>query len=154
MKVLLLENVPKIGKAGDVVEVKPGYGRNYLVPKGLAQQLSRQALAEVEQFQKVAIRRAERELEHAREIASKLQGQIVRIYGKTGKRGEKLYGSITTQALATAMGEMTGKEIDKRKITIPEPIKSLGLHDYSIRLHHEVTVDGKVEVVKLETDQA
>ncbi len=148
MKVVLIQNVPKLGDAGDVVEVKPGYGRNYLLPRGLAEALSKKALAEIEDIKRVAIRRAERELAEARSIASKLEGHIVRIEGKTGARGAKLYGSITSQALANAIAEHLGAEVDKRRISIPEPIKILGMHKYIIRLHTDVVVEGQVEVVK------
>lgn len=148
MKVILLENVPNLGDAGEVVDVKPGYGRNYLFPRGMAKDLSKKALAEVEEIKKVAVRRAERELENAKELASKLSGHIVKLEGKTGARGSKLYGSVTSQAIANSLAQHLGMEIDKRKISIPEPIKSLGLHDYIIKLHPEVEITGKVEVVK------
>ncbi len=150
MKVLLLENVPNLGEAGDVVEVKAGYGRNYLLPRGMAQPLTSKALAEIEEIKRVAVRRAERELEVARGMASRLQGHTIRLEGKTGARGAKLYGSVTTQALAGAIGAFLETEIDKRKITVPESIKTLGLHKYRIRLHPEVDVEGQVEVVKKE----
>jgi large subunit ribosomal protein L9 len=150
MKVILLQNMHKLGQAGDVVEVKDGYGRNYLVARGLAQQLSKKALAEVEELKRVAVRRAENELETARELARNLRDYTIQIRRKTGARGNKLYGSITTQQIANAMTEHLGTEIDKRKISLPEPIKTLGMHDYIIRLHTDVVVEGKVEVVKLQ----
>ena len=152
MKVILLENVPNLGQAGDVVEVKAGYGRNYLLPRGMAQALTREALAEVEDLKRVAVRRAETELARAQDTAAQLEQHIVRLQGKTGARGAKLYGSVTTQALARAIGEHLGTEIDKRKISLPEPIKTLGLHKYVIKLHPDVIVEGKVEVVKLEAE--
>jgi len=148
MKVILLENVPNLGEAGDVVEVKSGYGHNYLLPRNMAQALTKKALAEIEDIKRVALRRAERELEIAKELAGKLEGHTVVLPGKTGARGAKLYGSITTQALAAAIGSHLGVEIDKRKISVPEPIKTLGLHKYHIKLHPEVEVEGQVEVVK------
>ncbi len=149
MKVILLENVANLGDAGDVVEVKPGYGRNYLLPNKMAQMLTKKALAEVEEIKRVAVRRADRDLSRARELAKKLGGYTIQLKGKTGARGNKLYGSITSQQLANSIGEYLETEIDKRKITIPESIKTLGLHTYTLKLHHEVTVEGKVEVVKL-----
>ena len=148
MKVILLEDIPNLGHAGDVVEVKPGYGRNYLLPRGMAQALTKKALAEVEELKRVAVQRAERELREAREMAQRLEGYVVRLSGKVGGRGAKLYGSVTTQTLAGALGEYLGREIDKRRITLPEPIKTLGLHSYIVRLHPEVEVEGRVEVVK------
>lgn len=148
MKVILLQNVDKLGSAGDVVDVKSGYGRNFLVRQGMAQVLSKSALAEVEDLQKSAQRRAEKELESAKEIASKLENEMVKLFGRVGKRGNKLYGSITTQALATAIGSQLNVDIDKRKISIPEAIKTLGIHDYNVKLHPDVHVNGKVEVMK------
>lgn len=154
MKVILLENVPNLGQAGDVVDVKSGYARNYLLPRGMAQVLTKKALAEVEEIKRVAMRRAERELETAKDLAGKLEGHTIVLQGKTGARGAKLYGSVTTQALAAAIGDYLEKEIDKRKISVPEPIKTLGLHKYKIRLHPEIEIEGQVEVVKREEDRA
>jgi large subunit ribosomal protein L9 len=151
MKVILVQNVPNLGSAGDVVDVKPGYGRNYLFARGLAEGLSKKAIAEVEELKKAAVRRADRELKAARDLASKLQGHVVKLEGKAGARGAKLYGSITSQALANSISQFLGIEIDKRKITISEQIKSLGMHNYTIRLHPEVEVEGRVEVVKAAT---
>lgn len=148
MKVILLENVPKLGKAGDVVEVKSGFCRNYLVPRGMAQTLSTNALAQVEELKRVAIRRADRELDNARKLAAKLEDFTIRLPGKVGGKGNKLYGSITTQQIATAIGLYLATEIDKRRVSVPESIKTLGMHDYKIKLHPEVEVEGKVEVVK------
>ncbi len=150
MKVILLENVPKLGQAGDVVEVKSGYGRNYLVPRGMAQTLTKKALAEIEELKRVAIRRSDRELDNARKMGEKLDGYTIQLPGKVGGRGNKLYGSVTTQQIATAIGLFLEIELDKRKISVPEPIKTLGMHDYKIKLHPEIEVEGKVEVVKAE----
>jgi len=148
MKVILLENVPNLGVAGDVVEVKGGYGRNYLLPRRMAQALTKKALAEVEEIKRVALRRAERELKSAKELAGELENHTIQIEGKTGARGAKLYGSITTQAIAGVIGAYLKKEIDKRKISLPEPIKTLGMHKYVIKLHSDVEVEGNIEVVK------
>ena len=153
MKVILLESVPNLGETGDVVEVKAGYGRNFLLPRKMAQALTQKALAEIEDIKRVAIRRAERELDAAKEMAKSLEGHTVRMERKTGARGVKLYGSVTTQALAGSIGEFLQAEIDKRKITIPESIKTLGLHKYRIKLHPDVEVEGQVEVVKKKVEE-
>ena len=150
MKVILLENVDNLGQAGDVVEVKSGFGRNYLLPRGIAQALTSKALKEIEEIKRVAIRRADRDLANAKDMAAKLEGHTVKLEGKVGGRGNKLYGSITTQAIATANGEFLTIEVDKRKISVPEQIKTLGLHKYNIKLHADVEVEGSVEVVKKE----
>jgi large subunit ribosomal protein L9 len=148
MKVVLLQNVNNLGTAGDVVDVKPGYCRNYLIPQGLANILNKQALAAVEEIKRVALRKAENALEHAKGIAGRIEGQTIQIQGKVGKRGAKLYGSITSQALASALGASLEEDIDKRMISFPEPIRTLGMHEYVIKLHPEVVVTGKVEVIK------
>ena len=147
-KVILLENVPNLGLAGDVVDVKPGYGRNYLIPRKMAQVLTPEALAEIEEVKRVALLRAERQLNAARELAEKLKTHVLQLTGKVGARGGKLYGSVTTQQIASALSAFLGVEIDKRKITLPEPIKTLGVHTYIVRLHPEIVVEGKLEVVK------
>jgi len=148
MKVVLLENVENLGQAGDVVEVKSGFGRNYLLPRRMAEVLTENAQAEIEEIKRVALRKAERDLVTAKGLASKLEGAIPKLEGKVGARGAKLYGSITTQAIAKALGMHLETEIDKRKVRLPEPIKTLGLHKYVIKLHPEVEVEGQVEVVK------
>lgn len=150
MKVILLENVPNLGLAGDVVDVKSGYCRNYLVPRGMAKTLTKSAHAQIEELKRVAIRRADRDLDNAKKLAAKLSDFTIQLPGKVGGRGSKLYGSITTQQIATAIGLYLESEIDKRKVSVPEPIKTLGLHDYKIKLHPDVEVEGKVEVVKAE----
>ena len=150
MKVILLENVDNLGQAGDVVEVKSGFGRNFLLPRGIAQALTTKALKEIEDIKRVAIRRADRDLASAKEIAAKLEGHTVKIIGKVGARGNKLYGSITTQAIASTIAEFLGTEVDKRKISTPEQIKTLGLHKYNFKVHAEVEIEGSIEVVKKE----
>ena len=124
MKVILLQRIPNLGEAGDVVEVKDGFGRNFLIPRGLAQHLSKKAVNEIEEIKRVALRRSERELDFANDIAKKLKDHTIQIKGRTGARGNKLYGSITTQQIANAILERLGVEIDKRKISLPEQIKT------------------------------
>jgi large subunit ribosomal protein L9 len=148
MKVILLENVYKLGQTGDVVDVKPGYARNFLLARKMAQALSKDALAQIEELKRVALRRADRDLAAARLLASRLQDHVVKLEGKPGARGSKLYGSVTSQSIATAVGTFLEMEIDKRRISLPEPIKTLGMHKYTIKLHPEVEVEGRVEVVK------
>ena len=148
MKVILLQNVPNLGIAGDVVDVKPGYGRNFLLPRSMAGALTRKALAEVEEIRRVAVQRSKRDLDGAQELAKLLENHTVKLTGKVGSRASKLYGSITTQQIALAISSFLGTEIDKRKVSLPEPIRNLGLHSYSVKLHPDVEVKGRVEVVK------
>lgn len=153
MKVILLENVPNLGEAGDVVEVKSGYGRNYLFPRRMASALTKQAQAEVEEIKRIAKQRADRDLKSAKEMAKKLESFTVKLTGKVGGRGNKLYGSVTTQQIALAVAGFLETEIDKRRVSLPEPIKTLGLHKYIVRLHPDVVVEGRVEVVKSSGEQ-
>lgn len=151
MKVVLLENITNLGQAGDIVEVKPGYARNFLIPRKMASALSKNALAKVEEIKRVSLLRAEREFNAAKEIAQKIESHVITITGKVGERGLKLYGRITTQQIADALKSYLGAEVDKRKISIPEPIRTLGLHYYTIKLHPKIVVEGKIEVVKPES---
>jgi large subunit ribosomal protein L9 len=148
MKIILLQNVPNLGVAGDVVEVKPGYGRNYLIPRKMGDTLSKKALAEVEEVKRVAVQRSQRDLAKAQELAKTIENHTVKLTGKVGTRGSKLYGSVTTQQIATAVSSFLGMEVDKRKISLEEPIRTLGLHNYTIKLHPDVEVKSRVEVVK------
>ena len=148
MKVLLLENVHKLGSAGDIVEVKGGFGRNFLLPRGMAQAITAKAVKEIEEIKRVTIRRADRELNAAKELGSKLESHTIQLEGKIGARGNKLYGSVTTQAIASSIGSYLGIEVDKRKISLPEAIKTLGMHKYVVKLHPDVEITGNIEVIK------
>jgi large subunit ribosomal protein L9 len=114
----------------------------------MASALTRQAQAEVEEIKRIAKQRADRDLKSAKEMAKKLESFTVKLTGKVGGRGNKLYGSVTTQQIALAVAGFLETEIDKRRVSLPEPIKTLGLHKYVVRLHPDVVVEGRVEVVK------
>ena len=145
MQVILLEKVANLGELGSVVKVKDGYARNFLIPQGKAKRATPENLAEFEQ------RRAELEkvqaeaLSAAQEKSAKLDGLAVSIPQKAGVDG-KLFGSVTAQDIADALGR-AGHQVDRRRIELDHPIKSLGDHTVSVRLHPEVHAEVRVTVV-------
>jgi len=146
MKVVLLKDVPNIGKTGQVKEVPDGYARNYLLKSGLASPATREATT----LTKVKIEAEEKKqakLEAELSTASKmLDGLTVAIAGKTGA-GSKLYGSITSADIAAAVRKVTGYDLDKRKIELLEPIRSLGDYSVTVKLSAALSPALKVKVV-------
>lgn len=146
MKVILKKDIEKLGKAGEVVSVKDGYARNFLLLKGLALTASTVNLKIVEQEKKKAALRQEKQRQQAEELAQKIASVSCTITVQAGQDG-KLYGSVTSQDIAQGY-EAEGINIDKRKIELPEPIKEVGVFKINVRLHPEVVVQPKVWVVK------
>jgi len=146
MEVILRQHVDNLGKRGEIVKVAAGYARNYLLPRNLARLATPGA---VRQAEGIRARRVEREiadLEQARSIAGHLEALKVTIPAKAGKEG-RLFGSITTPQVADAVERTGGTSIDRRRIHLDAPIKSLGTHRLTIRLHPEVEATVNVEVV-------
>jgi large subunit ribosomal protein L9 len=144
MKVILKQDVEKLGKAGDVVKVAPGYGRNYLIPKRVAVEATPGNIKITEMEKVSQARRDHREMESATILAREIVKLTVTIRRKSGEEGS-LYGSVTALDIADFL--ITHKiDIDKRKIQLEEPIKTLGEYQVPIRLHREVTVPIKVIV--------
>lgn len=144
MKVILRQDVEKLGQAGDVVTVAPGYGRNFLIPRQIAVEATPGNLKIVEIERRANARRDQREKVAAGLVAKELEKLVVTIQRKAGEGGT-LYGSVTSLDIADFL--ITHKiDIDKRKIQLDEPIKSIGEYHVSIRLHREVTVPIKVVV--------
>ena len=144
MNVILKQDVDKLGKAGDVVKVKPGYGRNYLIPKKLALEATPGNI-KVAEIEKVAqARRDHREKESATILAREIVKLTATIRCKTGEGGS-LYGSVTALDIAEFLTSHK-IDIDKRKIQLDEPIKTIGEYEVPIRLHRDVTVPIKVIV--------
>jgi large subunit ribosomal protein L9 len=151
MKVILKQDVEKLGKAGDVVKVAPGYGRNYLIPRNLATEATPGNIKIVEIERLAQARRDHREKESATLLARDIVKHTVTIRRKTGEGGS-LYGSVTSLDIADFL--ITHKiDIDKRKIQLEEPIKTIGEYEVPIRLHRDVTVPIKV-VVEPESESA
>lgn len=144
MKVILKQDVEKLGKAGDIVNVAPGYGRNYLVPRNFAVEATPGNIKVVEMERIANARRDQREKESASLLAGEIVKVTVKLQRKTGEGGS-LYGSVTALDIADFLA--THKiDIDKRKIQLEEPIKTVGEYQVPIRLHREVTVPIKVVV--------
>lgn len=146
IKVVLKEDVDKLGSSGDVVRVRPGFARNFLIPRGLAVPATTGNLARVDDLKRQAKARSDKELAAAQEIAKKLDGISVKIARAVGDEN-KMYGSVTVRDIEEAY-QAQGVEIDRKKLQLPEPIKALGLHDVALKLHPQVSVQLKVEVVK------
>jgi large subunit ribosomal protein L9 len=138
MKVVLRRDVKDLGTAGQVKEVADGYARNYLFPRKLAVPATPSALAEVEAREKAAARRAAGEEREAQAIAERVKDEPVRIYPKVGEQG-RLYGSVTAADVADALASQLGQPVDKRKIDLEEPIRTLGEYQVPYRLTRNVT---------------
>jgi len=145
VKVILKQDVKNIGKKGDVVNVAEGYGRNFLIPRGLAVEASAGNLRQVAEQAKAESSRADRELREAQRVADILKEQKVEVKAKVGEGG-RLFGSVTTQEIADQLRRQFSVEIDKRKIEVKEPIKSLGSHPVLVKLHPKVHVSVTVKV--------
>lgn len=144
MKVLLVKDVKGLGKAGEVKDVADGHGRNYLLPRGLAVQATPEALKRVSQLKKAAEKREERVAEETRRLSETIESTELVLKAKVGEQ-HRLYGSITSADIAEALAEKIGREIDKRKVILEEPIKHTGTYEVPIRLGHEL--EPKVKVI-------
>jgi large subunit ribosomal protein L9 len=138
MKLILTQDVPNLGIPGDIVEVKDGYGRNYLVPRGLAMAWTNGAEKQVAQLKRARQVREVRDLGHAKEIAAQLEGLTVRIVAKAGGSGQ-LFGRVTEKDIAEAIKKAGGPDVDRRRIEVTSPVKSVGSHAAAIALHPDVT---------------
>ncbi len=145
MEVILREDVQSLGKAGTLVRVKPGYARNFLLPRGLAFEATEGNKKRIEAEAKARATRAGAEKAAAEEQGAKLGALTLTLTGKAGEEG-KLFGSITAQDIAAAL-TAEGHAIDKRKLELEHPIKTLGFHTVSVRLHPEVHAELKVNIV-------
>ena len=146
MKLILTQEVAGLGGAGDVVEVKDGYGRNYLVPRGEAIRWTKGAEKTVESIKSARASRAVRDLDQAEEIRSKLEAAPINLAVNAGSGG-RLFGSVTAAEIADAIARTAGTEVDKRTIVLGNPIKSLGAHEVSVKLHDEVSAKVALNVV-------
>ncbi|MFC5730278.1 MULTISPECIES: 50S ribosomal protein L9 [Nocardioides] len=146
MKIILTQEVEGLGGAGDVVEVKDGYGRNYLLPRGFGIRWTRGAQAQADAIKQARSARAVRDEAHASEIKAKLEGNPVAVKVKAGQGG-RLFGAVTTADIAAALGEAAGESIDKRTIVLGNPIKTLGSHNVSVKLHDDVSAAVALNVI-------
>lgn len=146
MKLILREDVNKLGESGDIVEVRAGYGRNFLIPQGKAMMATEGALKQVERMKEKAARRAELTIEKAQQMADRLETASVTIPVAVGE-DERIHGSVTNQDVADALAERE-IQIDKRKITLDQDIKTLGEYTATVDLISEIKAQVKVWVVK------
>ena len=147
MKVILLERLEGWGGLGDVVTVKDGYARNFLLPKNLAREATPGNLKSIEQERKKWGLIAQQERDAAAKAADAVKGTKITIEKRTGEQGQ-LFGSVTSNDIADAL-EAKGHKVDKRRIELAHPIKTLGTHDVEVRLHKDVTAHIQVEVVPI-----
>ena len=145
MKVILREDVPNLGRSGELVSVKPGFGRNYLLPRKLAVLANESNVAQLEHDRAVISARQAKLRGNAEEQARRINAVSVSVARKVGEQ-DKLFGSVTALDIAEALAAK-GQKVDRRHIHLPEPIKTVGTHEVEIRLHRDVSAKIKGEVV-------
>jgi large subunit ribosomal protein L9 len=146
MKLILTQEVDGLGAAGDVVEVKDGYGRNYLVPRGVAIRWTRGGEKQVESIKAARASRSVRDHDHAAQIKSRLESEPVDVKVRSGAGG-RLFGAVTVTDIADAIAAVSGEAVDKRTIVVTNPIKSLGSHQVSVKLHDDVSASVALNVI-------
>ncbi len=146
MKVILRQNYESLGKVGDIVDVKDGFALNFLLPRKIAYSALKGNIASLEEEKKSLAKKNEQELKAAEELSSELEKVSITIPVQVGEE-DKIFGTVTTQMIADSLKEK-GHEIDKRKIEIPESIKTLGIYNVNIKLHSNVEAKIKVWVVR------
>lgn len=146
MQIILLERVPKLGQMGEIVKVRDGYARNFLIPRGKALRATDRALAEFDQRRvDLEARNLERKQE-AQQVAAKVDGQSVTVLRQASETGQ-LYGSVSARDIAQALGE-AGVRLDRQQIRLDQPLKTLGVHAVTVALHPEVEVKVTVNVAR------
>ena len=147
MKVILLEDVKSLGKKGEIVNVSDGYARNFVLPKRLGVEANSANMNDLKLQKATADKVAQEQLEAAQELAKVLETKEVVVKMKSGEGG-RTFGSISSKEIATAAKEQCGLELDKKKIQLPEAIKSLGVYEVNVKLHTKVTGKLKVKVIE------
>ena len=145
MKVILLEDVKSLGKKGEVVNVNDGYARNFVLPKKLGVEATGKNMNDLKLQKANEEKVAKEHLEAAQAFAKEMENDHVIVSIKAGEGG-RTFGSVSSKEIATAYKEQCGKEIDKKKIILPEPIKSFGVYEVAVKLHPKVTSTLKVKV--------
>ncbi len=146
IRVVLQEDVHNLGAGGEIVRVRPGYARNYLIPRGLAAPATPGNVARVEDLKRIAEAKAQGLLDAATELKGKLEKTSVKLERAVGDDG-RMYGSVTSKDIEEAFAKLS-LAVDRRKISLGEPLKELGLHEVAIKLHAKVEATLRVEVVK------
>jgi large subunit ribosomal protein L9 len=148
LKVILRQDVAELGQSGDIVTVRPGYARNFLLPRGMAYEATGANIRQLEEEKRRGEARAKQQYLEARRRASQLENVSLTFHANAGEEG-KLFGSITSADIAERLKEQNlDFEIDKRDIELDEPLKSLGVYNVAVRLHTEVKPEIKVWVIK------
>ena len=144
MEIILLKNVEKVGRKFDIVTVKNGYGRNYLIPQGLALLANKQNRNNLDGYKRRESAKLEKMLDHFREIANIIKGKVLNIPVKCGTSG-RIFGSVTTIQIAKMLKEQMGVEVDRRDIVLPDNIKEIGSYTATLDLHPDI--DSKIDFV-------
>ncbi|MGI6679637.1 MAG: 50S ribosomal protein L9 [Dehalobacterium sp.] len=145
MKIILTQDVKSLGKKGDLVQVAEGYGRNFLLPKGLGVEASKANLTKLAQENARTEAKKQKELEEAKSSAKKLKGAVVNVAAKAGEGG-RLFGAVTNKEISEQVQAQYNVTVDRRKMEIKEPIKSTGSYEATVKLHPEVQVTIKINV--------
>lgn len=145
MKIILIEDVKKLGKKGEIIEVSDGYARNYILPQKLGIEASNKNLNDLKLQKMKEEKEAQKLLDEAKELAEKIGAQAVTVKMKAGEGG-KVFGSVSAKEIAEAVKKQNALEIDKKKIQLQEPIRSFGLHEVGIKLHPQVTGTLRIKV--------
>jgi large subunit ribosomal protein L9 len=144
VKLILREAVPSLGEAGELIQVKVGYARNFLLPKGKAVLATEAKVRELEHHRRVVIEKVAKEMKGLEALRDRLQSVVLAVSARVSEEG-RLFGSVTTAQIAELLAEK-GFEIDRRKVALDEPIKEVGEHGVPIRLHRDLTVEIKLTV--------
>ncbi|NLL73877.1 MAG: 50S ribosomal protein L9 [Clostridiales bacterium] len=145
MEVILMQDVKSLGKRGDIVKVSDGYARNFILPKKLGVEATKQNLYELKLQKNAEEKKRAEILEEARQLAKELEAIKVNLTIKAGEGG-RTFGSISTKEIASAVNEQAGLQLDRKKIQLSEPIKNAGSYTVGVKLHPKVTAELKVEV--------
>lgn len=145
MKIILIQDVKKLGKKGEIIEVNDGYARNYILPQKLGIEANSKNLNDLKLQKMKEEKDAQKLLDEAKELAEKIGEQSVAVKMKAGEGG-KVFGSVSAKEIAEAMKKQNGLEIDKKKIQLQEPIRSFGVHEVGVKLHPQVTATLRVKV--------
>ena len=147
MQVVLLEDVKALGKKGEIVKVNDGYARNFILPKKLGIEANAKNLNDLKLQKANEEKLAAERLEQAKELAKKLEAASVTVSIKAGEGG-RAFGSVSSKEIAKAISDQLGLEIDKKKLVLPEPLKTFGTHQVPIKLHRDVTAKLTVKIVE------
>ena len=146
MKLILTQEVSNLGGPGDVVEVKDGYGRNYLIPQGFGLRWTRGAEKQIETIKRARAARSVKDLETAKSQKASIESLKVKLTARAGGTG-RLFGAVTASDVVDAIKAVGGPTVDKRSVEIVEPIRTLGRHEVRVKLHHDVLAKVSFEVV-------